>query len=139
MSAEAVLRARRHERRLVVAQVARFGVVGATGYLVNLVVFISLSGDLGLHRALAGVGAFCVAVTSNFAWNRLWTFGPGKGSTHLQAARFLLVSLGCLAINLCVLELLTTSTPVGDVPAQAIAVAFAMPFNFICNKLWTFA
>jgi putative flippase GtrA len=26
-----------------------------------------------------------------------------------------------------------------DVPAQALAVAIAMPFNFIFNKLWTFA
>jgi putative flippase GtrA len=26
----------------------------------------------------------------------------------------------------------------GELPAQAIAVAFAMPFNFIGNKLWTF-
>ena len=26
----------------------------------------------------------------------------------------------------------------GELPAQAIAVAIAMPFNFIGNKLWTF-
>ena len=25
-----------------------------------------------------------------------------------------------------------------ELPAQAIAVAIAMPFNFIGNKLWTF-
>jgi putative flippase GtrA len=25
-----------------------------------------------------------------------------------------------------------------ELPAQAIAVALAMPFNFIGNKLWTF-
>jgi putative flippase GtrA len=28
---------------------------------------------------------------------------------------------------------------VGELPAQAIAVAAAMPFNFLGNKLWTFA
>ena len=27
----------------------------------------------------------------------------------------------------------------GDLTAQAIAVAVAMPFNFLGNKLWTFA
>ena len=26
-----------------------------------------------------------------------------------------------------------------ELPAQAIAVAIAMPFNFVGNKLWTFA
>jgi putative flippase GtrA len=25
-----------------------------------------------------------------------------------------------------------------ELPAQAIAVAIAMPFNFVGNKLWTF-
>ena len=53
--------------------------------------------------------------------------------------RFLAVSLGALAINLVVLELLVSGASLGDLPAQAIAVAVAMPFNFLGNKLWTFA
>lgn len=139
MSAEAVLRSRRHERRLVVAQLAKFGVVGGSGYLVNLAVFSLLSGELSVHRALAAVGAFCIAVTSNFVWNRHWTFGAGESPAHPQAARFLLVSVGCLAINLVVLELLARSTPVGEVPAQALGVACGIPFSFVANRLWTFA
>jgi putative flippase GtrA len=27
----------------------------------------------------------------------------------------------------------------GELPAQAVAVAVAMPFNFLGNKLWAFA
>ena len=40
--------------------------------------------------------------------------------------------------DLVVLELLVRSG-MGDIPSQAIAVAIAMPFNFVGNKLWTFA
>jgi putative flippase GtrA len=78
-------------------------------------------------------------VTSNFLWNRYWTFGPGDGLAHLQAARFLAVSVACLVINLVVLELLVTSAGMNQLGAQAIAVAVAMPFNFLGNKFWTFA
>lgn len=118
-------------------QLLKFGVVGGSGYLINLGVFAFLSGNLGVYHAVAAVGAFCVAVTSNFLWNRYWTFGPGEGLAHMQAARFLTVSIACLVINLVVLELLVNAG-MGELAAQAIAVAVAMPFNFLGNKLWTF-
>jgi putative flippase GtrA len=120
-------------------QLFKFGVVGGSGYLINLGVFAFLSGNLGVYHAIAAVGAFCVAVTSNFLWNRYWTFGPGEGLAHMQAARFLAVSVACLAINLILLEAIVASSPISELAAQAIAVAVAMPFNFLGNKLWTFA
>ena len=43
-----------------------------------------------------------------------------------------------LLVNLVALELLIRGG-MGDLPAQAVAVAIAMPFNFVGNKLWTFA
>jgi putative flippase GtrA len=120
-------------------QLLKFGVVGGSGYLINLGVFAFLSGNLGVYHAVAAVGAFCVAVTSNFLWNRYWTFGPGEGLAHMQAARFLVVSVACLVINLVLLEAIVASSSISELAAQAIAVAVAMPFNFLGNKLWTFA
>jgi putative flippase GtrA len=120
-------------------QLLKFGLVGGSGYLINLGVFAVLVGNLGVHHVLAAVGAFCVAVTNNFLWNRHWTFGPGNGSAGFQAARFFAVSLASLGLNLVVLQALVSSQAVGDLTAQAIAVAVAMPFNFLGNKLWTFA
>jgi dolichol-phosphate mannosyltransferase len=120
-------------------QLVQFGVVGVIGYFVNLAVFAALTGLLDFHHIPAAIAAFCVAVTNNFLWNRLWTFNEAKhGHFGFQAARFFTVSVLALGINLIVLELLVS---VGDLPelgAQAIAVAFAMPFNFIGNKIWTF-
>jgi putative flippase GtrA len=120
-------------------QLVKFGLVGGSGYLINLAVFTLLRSDLGLHQALAAVGAFCVAVASNFFWNRHWTFAAADGHAGFQAARFFAVSIGALAVNLVVLEALVMTTSLGDLSAQAIAVAIAMPFNFLGNKLWTFA
>jgi putative flippase GtrA len=118
-------------------QLFKFGLVGGSGYLVNLAVFVLLSGNLGVQHTIAAIGAFGVAVSSNYFWNRHWTFGPGEGPMHFQAARFIVVSAGALLLNLGMLELLVGSG-VGELPAQAIAVAFAMPFNFLGNRLWTF-
>jgi putative flippase GtrA len=120
-------------------QLLKFGLVGGSGYLINLAVFALLAGNLGAHHVAAAVGAFAIAVTNNFLWNRHWTFGPGNGPAHFQAARFFTVSLASLGLNIAVLELLISNHLVGDLTAQAIAVAVAMPFNFLGNKLWTFA
>ena len=120
-------------------QLLKFGIVGGSGYLINLAVFAALAGALDVHHIVAAIGAFCVAVSSNFLWNRYWTFGPGEGPAHFQAVRFFAVSVAALALNLVVLEALLARGGIGELTAQAIAVAVAMPFNFLGNKLWTFA
>jgi putative flippase GtrA len=120
-------------------QLVKFGLVGGSGYLINLAVFAILIETAGLHHVAAALGAFCVAVTNNFLLNRHWTFGAGEGHAGFQAMRFFAVSIAALTINLIALEALVSGTTLGDLPAQAIAVAIAMPFNFLGNKLWTFA
>jgi putative flippase GtrA len=119
-------------------QLFKFGLVGATGYAVNLAVFALLTQALDVHHIAAAIAAFCVAVTNNFWWNRHWTFQARAGHPGFQAARFFAVSVAGLGFNLLVLELLISSAGLEEVPAQAIAVALSMPVNFIGNKLWTF-
>jgi dolichol-phosphate mannosyltransferase len=119
-------------------QLVKFGIVGATGYFVNLAVFAVLVEALDLHHIPAAVGAFCVAVMNNFFWNRHWTFRATHGHAGFQAARFFAVSLAALGVNLVVLALLVDIAGAPELPSQALAVALAMPFNFVGNKLWTF-
>lgn len=119
-------------------QLFRFGLVGGSGYAVNLIVFALLAGPVGVHHIGAAIGAFCVAVSNNFVLNRHWTFGARDGHAGFQAARFFAISIVGLGFNLVLLELLVSALGVGELPAQAIAVALSMPVNFIGNKLWTF-
>ena len=118
-------------------QLVKFGLVGGSGYVINLAVFAVLNQNLGLRPIPAAIGAFCIAISNNYLWNRYWTFGPGSGPAHFEAARFFAVSVGALLINLLVLQLLLMAE-LPELQSQAIAVAVAMPFNFLGNKLWTF-
>ena len=117
----------------------RFGVVGASGVVVNLAVFSTAVHALGVNFRVAAVLAFLLAVTNNFFWNRHWTFSARDGHAGFQAARFLVVSVGAFAVNLAVLEVLVVVAGLPEVPAQAIALAVATPCNFLGNKLWSFA
>ena len=118
-------------------QLAKFSIVGASGYVVNLAVFSALFAGVGLDHRLAAVCSFLVAVTNNYTWNRLWTFHGDRGHLGYQGARFLVVALLALLANLAVLELLV-AVGLDPIPAQAIAIVLVTPINFVGNKLWTF-
>jgi putative flippase GtrA len=118
-------------------QLARFCTVGASGYVVNLVVYTLLLHAAGLHYLLAATGSFLVAVTNNYTWNRLWTFRGQRGHVAYQGLRFLVVSTLALGANLLILYLLVR-LGLDEVPAQAIAIVLVTPLNFVGNKLWSF-
>jgi dolichol-phosphate mannosyltransferase len=118
-------------------QLAKFCVVGATGYAVNLVVYTLLLRGLDLHYIVCAIGSFLVAVTNNYTWNRLWTFHGSRGHVVMQGLRFFVVSVLALVANLVVLHLLV-QVGVGEVLAQAIAIVLVTPVNFVGNKLWSF-
>jgi len=118
-------------------QLAKFCVVGAIGYLINLAVYDTLLHQ-GLHYLAAATVSFLVAVTSNYTWNRIWTFREHRGHIGIQGARFFVVSLAALGANLVVLHLLVTYGSLGKLAAQAVAIVVVTPLNFIGNKLWSF-
>jgi putative flippase GtrA len=128
-------RALRRSRNWV--QLAKFSVVGASGYVVNLVVYTALLREAGLHYALAATCSFAVAVTNNYTWNRLWTFHDQRGHLGWQGLRFLVVALVAYGANLALLAAFVT-LGVDKVLAQAIAVVLVTPLNFVGNKLWSF-
>ena len=118
-------------------QLVKFCLVGATGYVVNLVVYTLLLEGAGLHYVPAAIGSFLVAVTNNYAWNRLWTFRGQRGHVAYQGLRFLVVSTIALGANLLVLHALVQAG-LGEVVSQALAIMLVTPVNFVGNKLWSF-
>jgi len=118
-------------------QLGKFCLVGAVGYLINLAVYDALL-HAGLHYLVAATCSFLVAVTSNYTWNRLWTFRDQRGHVGVQGVRFFLVSLVALGANLAVLHLLIAYGGLGKLFAQAVAIVVVTPLNFVGNKLWSF-
>lgn len=119
-------------------QLVRFGLVGASGYVVNLGVFTIAVHSLDIGYRIASVLAFLVSVLNNFWWNRHWTFDGRGGHAGFQAARFLLVSVVAFGFNYAVLVTLVEVGELPEVLAQAIAIIAATPLNFLGQKLWSF-
>jgi putative flippase GtrA len=118
-------------------QLGKFCAVGALGYIVNLAVYTALLHGAGIHYLAAATCSFLVAVTSNYTWNRIWTFRGERGHFAYQGMRFFAVSVWALAANLVILRGLVAAD-LDKVVAQAVAIILVTPLNFIGNKLWSF-
>jgi dolichol-phosphate mannosyltransferase len=118
-------------------ELIKFCVVGASGYAVNLGVYVGLLKGAGVHYLLAAACSFVVAVSNNYFWNRHWTFREWRGHLYYQGLRFLTVSLVALGMNLALLRVLV-ALGAGKIVGQAIAIVLVVPFSFTANKLWSF-
>jgi putative flippase GtrA len=130
---------RRHRRpRLHIPEFLRFAVVGASGYVVNLVVFGAASHAGAGHRAAATL-AFLIAVVNNFAWNRQWTFRTaGGGAPAGTAVRFALVSVTGFGVSLALLDV-AVAAGLRPLLGQALAITLVTPLSYLGNRWWTFA
>ena len=116
-------------------QLFKFGLVGASGFAINLFVYKLLLG-LGPHQAAAI--SFIVSAASNYWWNRHWTFAGQKGSFALQGIRFYTVSIVAFAVNQLWLAVFLDWLGWGKLVSQAMAIILVTPLNFLGNKLWSF-
>lgn len=139
-------------------QLLKFGMVGGSGYVVNLAVFTLALRLLGESPAdgikdyhVAAVLGFMVANLNNYVLNRVWTFrGRGGGGAVLEYGRFLAIGIVSLLLGLVILTALvealelpqllahTGVSDLGKIIAQAIAIVLVTPIGFVGNKLWTF-
>jgi dolichol-phosphate mannosyltransferase len=119
-------------------QLGRYAAVGASGYVVNLIVFAACVHLLSVDYKLAAVAAFLISVINNFWWNRHWTFSAKQAHPVQQGAKFFAISLVAFGFSYMVLVSLVDGAGMAKVVAQAISIAAATPLSFIGQKLWSF-
>ena len=121
-------------------QLVQFGMVGASGFLINQAVFLSCYHALHIRYPIAYVLAFLVAFSNNFIWNRHWTFSGVRDQTHVaqQGLRFFLISGSSAAIGLGILKLIH-DTGLSVTASELIAITLVVPLSFVGNKLWSFS
>lgn len=128
------------ERRGV-RQFVKFGIVGASGFIVNLVIFTLLQRVVPNHSAPLQYNviysvAFFAGGVSNYYLNRIWTF-RSSGDAVKEGAQFLTVSAVALAVGLGVSALVSPWLGHGH-KTWFVATVAGIFVNFFLNKYWTF-
>jgi len=132
----------------------KFMFVGGIGAVIDFGVLNILAHVLDIDLPIAGTISFAMAVTSNFLWNRFWTYPESRAFPAIpQYLQFFVINAMALVIRLPILTLLPTpisgvlesiglnanvAEVLGNNAALAVAVAIAMFWNFFINRLVTY-
>lgn len=128
-------------QRRGIRQFVKFGVVGLSGLVVNLVVFTVLQrldpehSQTFHYNSLFTIG-FLAGGVSNYYLNRIWTFRSTGHALH-EGAKFLSVSLLALLFGIALNLLLHPYFGNGH-KMWFVATVGGIFVNFFLNKYWTF-
>ncbi len=131
------------ERSPSLVQFILFGLVGATGVVVDYAVLVPLTELAGWDPRAAAVVSFTVAVTWNYWLNRKITFAVGREVEVMGSyVIFLLVCLVGLGVRILVMHVSMTYLGMGTgrwyLMASLLGIGAATMVNFLGSKFWAF-
>ncbi len=124
--------------RDLILKLFKFGIVGASGVIVDFSITWLLKEQLRLNKYVANTTGFIFAVLSNYFLNRVWTFESHDPSVATQFSKFALAALIGLGINNGIIYLLTERYKVKFYAAKLIATGIVTIWNFWANYTFTF-
>jgi len=119
------------------AQPAKFLVVGAGGYLINLGVFAALH-TTGLTYILNSIVSYFVANAVMYIGNRYFTFRLGHAGFWSAYLRYMIVGAVVAGLNAGILAALVQGTGIDSRIGVAISLLLITPVAFVLFKRWTF-
>ncbi|MDQ3485012.1 MAG: GtrA family protein [Actinomycetota bacterium] len=135
--------------RRLAHEVAKFGIVGGLGFIVDVGLFnlLRFAGDPGVleHKPLTAKGiSVAVATVVTYLGNRHWTWRDrARSGTRREVSLFfllngigMLIAVGCLAFSHYVLDL---RSPLADnISANVVGLVFGMVFRFWGYRTFVF-
>ncbi len=116
----------------------KFALVGSTGLIIDFGTTYLLKEKIKINKFIANGVGFSLAASSNYLWNRLWTFHSHNPEIFFEYTSFILIALIGLGINTTVLWILTRSSKRNFYLAKAFATLVTVIWNFSANFLITF-
>jgi putative flippase GtrA len=139
----------------------KFAVVGAIGAVIDFGTFNILTLVFSVYAVVSSVFSFIAAVTSNFFWNRFWTYPDSRSKPFLrQMTQFFLINVLGLGIRTPLFAFIEphlvnyfanliknpffnklpfSAEFLGHNISLAIVVVVVMFWNFFANRYWTYS
>nr|WP_308312652.1 GtrA family protein [Streptomyces sp. ISL-11] len=125
-------------------EIAKFGAVGAIGFVVNFIVFNICVHGFGLAVVRSGIIATAVAIATNYVGNRYWTYRDSdRNRRSRELSLFLLFSGVGLVIENGILGLSHygfgfTSALADNIAKNVVGLGIGTVFRFWSYRTWVF-
>lgn len=123
----------------IILKLVKFSVVGLSGMVIDFGLTWLLKEKVKINAYLANSAGFIAAASSNYLWNRIWTFGSNSSEISREYFSFVLIAIIGLLINNGVIYLLTKRWKMNFYLAKLFAIAVVTLWNFSMNFMITFA
>ena len=117
----------------------KFCLVGLSGMLIDFGTTWVLKEKVRVNKYIANSTGFILAATSNYIWNRFWTFHSENTHVTTEYLSFILISLAGLGLNNLILYFFNDKLKFNFYLSKLIAVGFVTIWNFVLNYLITFS
>ena len=124
---------------VLVLKFIKFCLVGLSGMLIDFGTTWVLKEKVRVNKYIANSTGFILAATSNYIWNRFWTFHSENTHVATEYLSFILISLAGLGINNLILYFFNDKLKFNFYLSKLIAVGFVTIWNFVLNYLITFS
>jgi putative flippase GtrA len=124
--------------RLIIIKFLKFCVVGFSGMLIDFGTTWLLKEKARVNKYIANSTGFVLAATSNYIWNRIWTFHSSNDQIAVEYLSFILISVAGLGINNFVIFLLNDKLKFNFYLSKLIAIGVVTIWNFVMNFIITF-
>jgi putative flippase GtrA len=117
----------------------KFGIVGFSGLLVDFGLTWIFKEKFKSNKYIANSIGFCVAATSNYIFNRIWTFESMNENITREYLSFFTISLIGLALNNFIIFILNDKAKIHFYVSKLIAIIIVTIWNFGMNYFFTFS
>ena len=116
----------------------KFCIVGSSGMIMDFGTTWLLKEKVKINKYLANSAGFILAATSNYLFNRFWTFQSTDAHVGKEYISFVLISFIGLGITNLVIYVLTEKLKLNFYMSKLFAIGTVTIWNFSMNYLITF-
>ncbi|GAB5523827.1 MAG: hypothetical protein Roseis2KO_16990 [Roseivirga sp.] len=116
----------------------KFCIVGSLGLGIDFGITFLSKEKARWNKYVANSLGFVAAASSNFFFNKFWTFNDTDPDQLVQYSKFILIALVGLAINNLIIYILINKWEAKFYRAKLLAIAVVVLWNFIANYNFTF-
>ncbi|MEU6264240.1 GtrA family protein [Saccharopolyspora shandongensis] len=123
--------------RLISRSLLLYAVIGASGVLLDYLLFLLLFNAAGLHEQVANAISTTAGITNNFVLNTLFNFRK-RDRIAVRFLRFYAVGVAGIALTFVLLQVFSGWLGIDPNLVKAGSLPVVLIFQYSINKKWSF-
>jgi len=124
--------------KLFFLKLLKFCLIGFSGMIIDFGTTWLLKEKIKINKYIANSCGFILAASSNYLWNRIWTFQSRNSHIGTEYFSFIFISLIGLGLNNFIIWILSDKMKWNFYLSKMIAIGTVTLWNFGMNFLFTF-